>query len=110
MITVGQPGGRTLPVGIGMTATQVACAVMSPTRAAGRPPINTVIEPSDTKPGPAGTQPASMQGAVVLVTVAAGWPPIRTVGTPLMMASGIGGGGGGGGGRGARGGGARGCG
>src|SRR4051794_24372165 len=91
MITVGQPGGRTLPVGIGMTATQVACAVMSPTRAAGRPPINTVIEPSDTMPGPAGTQPASMQGAVVLVTVAAGWPPIRTVGTPLMMASGIGG-------------------
>ncbi|GGC29124.1 hypothetical protein GCM10011504_04140 [Siccirubricoccus deserti] len=64
---------------------------MSPTRAAGMPPISTVIDPSKTIPGPPGTQAARVQGAVVLVTVAAGWPPISTVGTPTMIASGIGG-------------------
>lgn len=77
-----------LPTGDGIGATQAACDVMSPTRAAGNEPISTVAEPFATRPGPPGTQPGNMQGAVVLVTVAAGLPPISTVGTPLMIAKG----------------------
>jgi hypothetical protein len=42
--TVGQPGGRTFPVGMGIGATQLLCRVMSLTRAAGNPPIRTVVE------------------------------------------------------------------
>lgn len=63
-MTVGQPGGRILPVGPGMGATQAGCKVMSPTRAAGRPPIITVAEPFPIMPGPPGTQPGSVHGAV----------------------------------------------
>ncbi len=62
--TVGQPGGRILPVGAGMGATQALCKVMSPTRAAGMPPINTVAEPMATTPGPPGAQQPSKQGVV----------------------------------------------
>ncbi|MBK1662666.1 hypothetical protein, partial [Paracraurococcus ruber] len=40
--------------------------------AAGSAPISTVAEPSETIPGPPGTQPGSRQGAVWLVSVAAG--------------------------------------
>ena len=72
IITVGQPGGRIFPTGDGMGATQVVCAVMSFTRAAGSPPIRTVAEPIATMPGPAGTQDGKTQGVVVLVTRAAG--------------------------------------
>jgi hypothetical protein len=45
MMTVGHPGGRILPVGLGMGATQLGCIVGSPTRAAGILPISTVAEP-----------------------------------------------------------------
>ena len=40
IMTVGQPGGIIWPVGEGIGATQEACCVMSPTRAAGWPPIS----------------------------------------------------------------------
>ena len=65
IITVGQPGGRILPVGEGMGATQDACMDMSPTRAAGILPINTVADAFAIMPGPPGTHPASMQGVVM---------------------------------------------
>jgi hypothetical protein len=55
-----------------MGATQLACMVMSPTLAAGIPPIMTVAEPLVTVPGPAGTQPAVVQGPVILPNLAAG--------------------------------------
>lgn len=61
---------------------------MSFSRAAGIPPIITVTDPAVITPGPPGTHPGSMQGAVVSVTRAAGFPAINTVGCPLMMASG----------------------
>ena len=80
-----------LPVGAGIGATHVRCAVMSPTRAAGRKPIITLMEPNAIMPGPAGTQLARMQGWVMSVTRAAGLLPIITVGSPLMIARGIGG-------------------
>ena len=44
---------------------------MSFTRAAGMPPIMTVVEPFAIIPGPAGTQPGSMHGSEVSVTRAA---------------------------------------
>src|ERR1051325_6375847 len=88
IITVRQPGGRILPTGPGMGATQLVCAVMSFTRAAGRLPVSTVVEPRDTMPGPAGTQPGSTQGAEVSERRAAGWLPISTVNSPLMRARG----------------------
>lgn len=88
MRTVGQPGGMTVPVGLGIGATQVACDDMSPTRAAGMLLISTVAEPLATMPGPPGTHPGSMQGAVVSATRAAGAPPTKTVGAPLMIESG----------------------
>ena len=87
-MTVGQPGGKIFPTGLGIGATQVGWLVKSPTRAAGNPPIMTVADPLATMPGPPGTQPGSMQGVVVLVKVAAGCPPISTVGTPLMIVRG----------------------
>ena len=88
MITVGQPGGRTLPVGLGIGATQAVCVVRSFARAAGMLPIRTVVEPREIMPGPPGTQPGSMQGVVVSVARAAGMLPISTVGSPLMIVSG----------------------
>lgn len=78
--TVGQQGGSMLPVGLGIGATQLGCVVMSPSRAAGRLPISTVVEPLAIMPGPAGTQGTSMQGRVVSVIRAAGREPISTVG------------------------------
>jgi len=72
IITVGQPGGRIVPFGPGMGATQLGCIVISPTLAAGIPPIMTVAEPMVTVPGPAGTQPAVAHGPVVLPSLAAG--------------------------------------
>src|SRR6185437_4898770 len=54
------------------------CAVLSPMRAAGRPPINTEVEPfTMTSGGPTQTH--------VSPTQAAGKPPIRTVGIPGPM-------------------------
>ena len=91
IMTVGQPGGNILPVGDGIGATQLECIVMSPTRAAGNPPISTVAEALATMPGPPGTQPANVQGFVISVMRAAGLPPIMTVISPLMIASGRGG-------------------
>ncbi len=61
---------------------------MSFIRAAGSPPMNTVGEPNAIIPGPPGTHPGSVQGAVVSETRAAGKLPIRTVGWPLMIANG----------------------
>src|SRR5262245_25159592 len=89
MSTVASPGDWIFPVGLGIGATQAVCAVMSLTRAAGKPPIMTVFDPMLIIPGPPGTQPASTQGAVVSETRAAGSLPIVTFGAPLMMASGI---------------------
>src|SRR6266702_4266474 len=92
MITVGEQGGRILPVGDGIGATHVAKATMSPARAAGRLPISTVIEPLETRPGPPGMQVGSMHGVVWLVATAAGRLLISTGGTVLsMIGSGIGG-------------------
>lgn len=78
-----------MPVGEGIGATQVACEVMSLTRAAGSPPIMTFDEPMVTVPGPPGTQLAKVHGVVVLVTVAAGCLPINTVAIPVIMVNGI---------------------
>ncbi len=88
IMTVGQPGGRILPTGAGMGATQEGCAVISFTRAAGMPPISTLEEPMTTLAGPPGTQPGKVQGVVVLVTLAAGMPPIKTFGAPVMIVTG----------------------
>src|SRR5690349_16355083 len=92
MMTVGEPGGRMLPVGLGIGATQLENAIMSPTRAAGTPPISTVGEPIFTTPGPPGTHVGRRHGWVVLPTTAAGRLLIITVGAqPPMMLNGIGG-------------------
>src|SRR5215217_7212896 len=56
---------------------------MSPTRAAGRPPIITFVEPIAIIPGPFGTHDGSMHGAVMLPTTAAGRLAIITVITAL---------------------------
>jgi len=61
---------------------------MSPTLAAGIPPIMTVKEPITTFPGPAGTQPAVVQGPVMLPTLAAGCPPMSTLNAPMTIGSG----------------------
>jgi hypothetical protein len=87
-MTVGQPGGRIFPTGLGMGATQLAWAVISLTLAAGNPPMRTDVDPMTTTPGPPGTQPGNTQGDVVLVTLAAGRLPMRTVGIPVMMGRG----------------------
>jgi len=78
--TVGAPGPTILPVGLGMGATQDACAVILLSRAAGKPPISTVAEPMVMIPGPAGTQPGNKQGTVISVLREAGIDEIRTVG------------------------------
>jgi len=57
---------------MGIGATQLACAVTSDIRAAGRLLISTVAEATWTTPGPAGMQDGSMQGAVISVKRAAG--------------------------------------
>ena len=64
MLTVGQPATITPP-----------CAVLSPKRAAGIPPIITVAEPIIIESG--GPLHVSISP-----TLAAGWPPIITVGHP----------------------------
>ena len=92
MITFGEPGGRILPVGLGMGATQEAWFTRSPTRAAGRPPMSTVVEPMAMMPGPAGMQDGRRHGSLMDDTTAAGKPLMSTVGTPFpMSASGRGG-------------------
>ena len=91
-MTVGQHGGIIWPLGAGIGATHEACRVGSFIRAAGRPPIRVVTEPTRIIPGPAGMQPASMQGNVISDTRAAGIPPIMTVGAQgEMIAKGMGG-------------------
>ena len=81
-----------MPVGLGIGATQDGKLTMSPTRAAGLPPINTVAEPIAIMPGPPGTHGGTRHGCVIEPTTAAGKFPIRTVGTVLaMIGNGIGG-------------------
>jgi len=84
-ITLIEQGGRILPVGLGIGATQEENATRSPIRAAGRPPMSTVNEPMETTPGPAGTQGTSKQGMVMLVTTAAGRALTMTFGTQAAM-------------------------
>lgn len=80
------------PVGDGIGATQEACAVKSPMRAAGRLLIIVVPEPFDISPGPAGTHGISVQILVMSETRAAGMFPISTVGAQgLRIGSGSGG-------------------
>ncbi len=88
IMTVGHPGGRIFPTGLGIGATQAAWAVRSFTLAAGRPPIMTVVDPMTTMPGPPGTQPGSVHGVVVLVSRAAGWLPMSTVNMPVIIVTG----------------------
>jgi hypothetical protein len=88
MSTVGAPGGIIVPVGLGIGATQAACVVMSPTRAAGMFAMRTVGEPCVIRPGPPGTHPGRRHGVVVSVIRAAGWFEISTVGAPEIIASG----------------------
>lgn len=71
-----------------MGATHDAWAVMSFARAAGRPPINTVGDPTEITPGPPGTQLGKEHGAVVSVDLAAGKLLISTFDAPLMIAKG----------------------
>ena len=73
------------PIGLGIGATQEACSVWSPTRAAGILLISTVTLPIMINPGPAGMQPGNMHGMVMSVTRAAGRLPISTVGAPGGM-------------------------
>ena len=61
-----------MPVKPGIGATHELCMVMSPTRAAGMPPIKTVAEALAIIPGPAGTHPGNIQGAVISPILAAG--------------------------------------
>ena len=61
-----------VPVGLGMGATQAACVVISPTRAAGMLAIRTVGDPWVINPGPPGTHPGKRHGVVVSVIRAAG--------------------------------------
>lgn len=92
MITVGQPGGKIFPVGLGIGATHAVWLVMSPIRAASRLLIFTVADPFAIIPGPPGAHPGSMHGLVMSVARAAGLFPIFTVGLPGgMIASGSGG-------------------
>jgi hypothetical protein len=91
MRTVGQHGGMIFPVGAGIGATQLECAVMSAIRAAGKPPISTVSEALAIMPGPAGTHAGRMQGTVESDNRAAGGPPMSTLGWPETMAKGSGG-------------------
>lgn len=85
MMTFTEQGGMILPVGQGIGPTQPGKLTMSPRRAAGLPPVNTVIDPITIVPGPPGTQPGIIQGKVWLVTIAAGRLLIKTVGTTAGM-------------------------
>lgn len=87
-MTVGFPGGIIFPTGPGIGATHEVCAVMSLMRAEGNMLVFTVIEPFTIIPGPPGTHPGSIQGAVLHKAVAAGFPPTITVGLPSISASG----------------------
>ena len=88
-MTVELPGGRILPVGEGIGATQLACWVKSPTRAAGSLSTNTVDEPCAMIPGPAGTHEGSKHGFDMSVARAAAILSYFTVGEPGgMIASG----------------------
>jgi hypothetical protein len=79
-------------VGDGIGATHDGCDVRSPARAAGMPPMITVMEPLAMRPGPAGTQGGGpVHGIVMSVTRAAAIPPMSTLGAPLTMANGTGG-------------------
>ena len=92
MMTVGQPGGMILPVGLGIGATHPAHDTMSPTRAAGRPLMITDVLPFATMPGPLGTHGGMVQTLVIDVTVAASRFWILMVGcVALMIGCGIGG-------------------
>ena len=92
MMTVGDPGGRIFPVGLGIGATHDANDTMSPTLPAGRPPIITVVEPIAITPGPPGTHGGIMHGCVMLPTTAAGVLSMSTVIAQLpTIAKGIGG-------------------
>ena len=85
MMTSFEQGGMILPVGLGIGATQLANATMSPERAAGRKLIITEAEPLATMPGPPGTQVGMEHGLVMLVTTAASSMLIFTVGTVAVM-------------------------
>ncbi len=87
MITVGQPGGRIFPVGIGTGATHDEWLVMSPIRAASRLLIFTVADPLAIIPGPPGAHPGSVHGLVWSVALAAGLFPIITVVLPGGMST-----------------------
>ncbi len=92
MMTFVEQGGMILPKGLGIGATQLGKLTTSPSRAAGKPPVNTLMEPLKTMPGPAGTHVGIRQGWVWLVTTAAGRLLIRTVGmVAVVMARGTGG-------------------
>ncbi len=81
-----------LPVGQGIGPTQVGKLTISPSRAAGFPPVITVTDPITTIPGPPGTQLGIVQGLVWLVTTAAGRLLMMTVGTVMSsIGCGIGG-------------------
>ncbi len=58
-------------------------------RAAGKPAMKTEEEPLAMIPGPPGTQPGNMHGALMSETRAAGCPPMITFGAPFTIASGI---------------------
>jgi len=65
---------------------------MSPSLAAGNPPVITELDPFATMPGPAGTQLGIVQILVMLVTTAAGKLLINTLGTiAATIGCGIGG-------------------
>ena len=85
---MGFPGGIILPTGPGIGATQEVWAVISLIRAEGNILVFTVIEPFTIIPGPPGTHPGSIHGAVLHRAVAAGFPPIMTVGFPSINARG----------------------
>ena len=85
---MGHPGGRIVPFGPGMGATQLECMVVSLTLPAGIPPTITVDEPIITVPGAHGTQPPVRHGPVVLPILAAGWPPMSTLNAPVIIGSG----------------------
>ncbi|MFA6045533.1 MAG: hypothetical protein WC718_11155 [Phycisphaerales bacterium] len=89
MITVGQQGGKILPVGEGIGATQLVWAVSSPARAAAKLMIFTVAEPLEIIPGPPGTQVGNEHGLDISLMRAAAAPPMVTVAAPGgMMSSG----------------------
>ena len=85
-MTVGAPGERILPVGLGIGATQPECAVISFTLAAGMFPIMTVPDPIAIVPGAA---PQGIEhGDVVSPTRAAGLFSINTVASPFTIDTG----------------------